>query len=78
MTVSTTSAAVHITPGASSLCSLNTLADSPPRTVVIKTFVKHARTKGRKFREGDRTVIATDDIFFDEYVPGDGVPIRAV
>ncbi|KAI0089132.1 alpha/beta-hydrolase [Irpex rosettiformis] len=48
MTVSTTSAAVHITP------------------VVVKTFYKHFKTKGRKYTQGDREAEATDDVFFDE------------
>ncbi|KAI0700770.1 alpha/beta-hydrolase [Cytidiella melzeri] len=48
MTVSTTSAAVHITP------------------VVFKTFYKHVKTKGRKYKEGDHEAVATDDVFFDE------------
>ncbi|KAF7798891.1 hypothetical protein EIP86_010119 [Pleurotus ostreatoroseus] len=48
MTVSTTSAAIHIAP------------------VVLKTLFKHAKNKTRKLRDGDKTAVATDDVFFDE------------
>ncbi|KAL4249093.1 hypothetical protein ABKN59_005778 [Abortiporus biennis] len=34
--------------------------------VVVKTFYKHARTKGRKLKDGDKSEDARDDIFFDE------------
>ncbi|KAI0637973.1 alpha/beta-hydrolase [Trametes polyzona] len=48
MPVTTTSAAIHITP------------------VVIKTFVKHAKRKGIKYKDGDGTVQGWDDILYDE------------
>ncbi|KAH9942586.1 alpha/beta-hydrolase [Amylocystis lapponica] len=34
--------------------------------VVLKTLLRHARNKGKKVKDGDHTVTATDDIFFDE------------
>ena len=65
MTVSTTSAAIHITPGIlDSFCTSLLSIDSLRCVVVIKTLFKHAKTKGRKLKEGDETVVATDDIFF--------------
>ncbi|CCM05570.1 uncharacterized protein FIBRA_07797 [Fibroporia radiculosa] len=34
--------------------------------VVLKTFLKHGRKKGHKWKDGDSEEEATDDIFFDE------------
>lgn len=34
--------------------------------VVIKTFIKHAKRKGAKFKDGDATVEGLDDILYDE------------
>ncbi|KAH9894438.1 alpha/beta-hydrolase [Cubamyces lactineus] len=48
MPVTTTSAAIHITP------------------VVFKTFLKHAKRKGVKYKDGDGTVQGWDDILYDE------------
>ncbi|CDO68138.1 hypothetical protein BN946_scf185003.g10 [Trametes cinnabarina] len=48
MPVTTTSAAIHITP------------------VVIKTFIRHAKRKGIKLKDGDTTVQGWDDILYDE------------
>ncbi|OSC99002.1 alpha/beta-hydrolase [Trametes coccinea BRFM310] len=48
MPVTTTSAAIHITP------------------VVVKTFIKHAKRKGIKYKDGDTTVQGWDDILYDE------------
>lgn len=67
MTVSTFSAAVHITPSTSTFFSEHvtiiyvTLA-------VIKTFYNHGRRKARKLKDGDTKEEATDDIIFDECV----------
>ncbi|KAI0356462.1 alpha/beta-hydrolase [Trametes cingulata] len=48
MPVTTTSAAIHITP------------------VVIKTFIKHVRRKGIKYKDGDGSVQGWDDLLYDE------------
>ena len=34
--------------------------------VVVKTFLKHYKTKGEKYARGDEGEASTDDIFFDE------------
>ncbi|KAI9066431.1 alpha/beta-hydrolase [Trametes sanguinea] len=48
MPVTTTSAAIHITP------------------VVVKTFIRHAKRKGIKYKDGDTSVQGWDDILYDE------------
>ena len=64
MPVTTVSAAVHITPGKLRLNdeeSLN-LTDNGDTLVVVKTFLKHFKTKGEKYARGDTGEVATDDV----------------
>ena len=37
-----------------------------PLQVVLKTFLKHTKRKGVKAKDGDKTVCAVDDIYYDE------------
>ena len=69
MPVTTTSAAVHITPGKLRLFSEGSsdLTPDGETSVVIKTFLKHYKIKGQKYANGDTDEAATDDIFFDEW-----------
>lgn len=43
--------------------------------MVIKTFLKHYKTRGQKYANGDTDETATDDIFFDECVQ---IPVTSV
>ena len=36
--------------------------------MVVKTFLKHYKAKGEKYARGDTGEVATDDVFFDEWV----------
>lgn len=68
MGVNTFSAAVHIAPGTLEPSSSSRRTQLlTHNTVTFKTFVKHGRTKARKFKNGEPEE-ATDDIFFDECV----------
>ncbi len=68
MPVTTTSAALHITPGARSSILIRLLAQLLTACVIvaIKTFIKHAKRKGVKLKDGDATVEGLDDILYDE------------
>jgi hypothetical protein len=66
MTVSTFSAAVHITP--STLRIISERATIHVALAIIKTFYTHGRRRAKKLKDGDEKEEATDDIFFDEYV----------
>lgn len=68
MPVTTVSAAVHITPGTLRLNGEENsrLTCHGATLVVVKTFLKHYKTKGEKYARGDTGEAATDDIFFDE------------
>jgi len=68
MPIRTVSAVARITPGKLRLNdkeSLN-LTRNGETLVVVKTFLKHYKTKGGKYVRGDAGEVATDDIFFDE------------
>ena len=71
MPVTTASAAVHITPGAASSRKLlpRLFVDPDICLVVIKTFLAHSKRKGIKFKDGDKSEQAWDDLFYDECVP---------
>lgn len=73
MPLNTASAAVHITPSASSLAALlfkrpmfSRLTAIIP-LAVIKTFLKHYKQKASKLTKAQENEI-TDDILFDECV----------
>ena len=67
MPVTTVSAAVHITPGKlHSIIMESSKLTSYGSLVVVKTFLKHYKTKGQKYARGDAEEASTDDIFFDE------------
>jgi len=70
MPVTTVSAAVHITPGKLRLNDVESLnlTRNGETLVVVKTFLKHYKTKGEKYVRRDTGEVATDDIFFDEWV----------
>lgn len=68
MPVTTTSAAIHITPGI--FIAHNCLFSLIPRPVVIKTFFTHGRRKAQRLaasKDKDKGS-PQDDIFFDQYV----------
>jgi hypothetical protein len=66
MTVSTFSAAVHITP--STLIIIFERAIIHVALAIIKTLYTHGGRRAKKLKNGDEKEEATDDIFFDEYV----------
>jgi hypothetical protein len=69
MTVSTFSAAVHITPSTLTFFSEHvTIIQVYVTLAVIKTFYTHGRRKAKKLKDGDIKEEATDDILFDECV----------